>query len=82
MNGAILAHSDEYVQILLENLSNPSLNRAVKPPLLAVFGDIASATGAQFERYLRFCMDLLTQAAKVTVPVRVHMAPCMHLLVA
>jgi importin subunit beta-1 len=51
-------------------LQNPNLNRACKPPLLSVFGDIAVAVEEDFNRYLVYVQTILSQASKTTVPVR------------
>jgi hypothetical protein len=58
------------MQVLLVALENPALKRDVKPPMLSVFGDVAMAIGAQFQRYLAppsRTMVMLYQASKITV---------------
>jgi hypothetical protein len=47
----------------------PELTKSCKPPLIAVFGDIALALAEHFQRYLGHVMTVVLQAAAVTVPV-------------
>jgi len=63
----IAPYCDEIVTLLMQNLQNPQLNRNVKPPMLSVFGDIALAIGAAFEKYLQITMSMLAAAAQTTV---------------
>ncbi len=51
-------------------MQNPDLNRAVKPHLISVFGEVAGAVGKHFIAYLVYVMTLVIQAAATTVPVR------------
>jgi len=67
LEGKVLQYCDEFVALLLRNLQNPSLNRNVKPVILAHFGDIALAVGGHFEKYLAVTMQMLEQAGKTTV---------------
>jgi importin subunit beta-1 len=67
----LLPYCDAIIQGLLVALENPDLKRDVKPPMLGLFGDIALATGAGFQRYLAppsRAMVMLYQASKTTVP--------------
>jgi len=59
--------TDEIMTVLLKNLSNPTLNRTVKPPILSCFGDIALAIGGNFEKYLGPVTEVLGQAARTDV---------------
>ncbi|KDN53633.1 putative karyopherin beta-1 subunit [Tilletiaria anomala UBC 951] len=61
-------YCETFVKVLFENLSSPTLNRSVKPPILSCFGDIAIAIGAQFEPYLATTMTGLGQAALMQAP--------------
>ena len=67
LEAKVLQYCDEFVHLLLRNLQNPSLNRNVKPVILAHFGDIALAIGGHFEKYLQVTMQMLEQAAKTSV---------------
>ncbi len=58
-------YCESFVKVLFENLSSPTLNRNVKPPILSCFGDIAIAIGGAFEPYLSGTMTVLAQAASV-----------------
>lgn len=61
-------YCNDYVTALLENLQNSMLNRAVKPPVLCCFGDIALAIGGHFEPYLQVTLMMCMQAQATTVP--------------
>jgi importin subunit beta-1 len=54
-----------FMGVLLENLQSEVLNRNVKIPILACFGDIALAIGAGFEVYLEHTMGVLRQAGSL-----------------
>ena len=68
IEASVQPHCDKIVTLLLQNLTNPNLNRCVKPPTLAVFGDIALAIGPAFAPYFETVMEMLRQAAATTVP--------------
>jgi len=63
----IIPFCDEIVQLLLRNLQNQSLNRNVKPAILACFGDIALAVSGAFEKYMAITMEMLVQASMTVV---------------
>ncbi len=51
-------------------MQDPELNREVKPALISVFGDVATAIGADFTAYVVGVTTLVAQAAQTQVPVR------------
>jgi len=55
-------YANAFMSVLLENLQSEVLNRNVKIPILACFGDIALAIGVQFQPYLDATMNVLRQA--------------------
>mmetsp|Transcript_33096 Transcript_33096/g.87373 ORF Transcript_33096/g.87373 Transcript_33096/m.87373 type:complete len:871 (-) Transcript_33096:190-2802(-) len=60
-------HCDQLMQLLLQDLENPQLNRQVKPGVISVIGDIAMAVEGNFDRYLPNTMPMLIQAASTTM---------------
>lgn len=68
LESKIQPYCNDYVTALLENLQNPMLNRAVKPPVLSAFGDIALAIGGNFEPYMQVTLMMLIQAQATRAP--------------
>ena len=62
----ILPYCDIILAQLLQNLRNNDLNKDVKPPIIACFGDIALAIGADFERYLNYVMPMIASAMQLS----------------
>ncbi|KAF7975253.1 hypothetical protein HWV62_10120 [Athelia sp. TMB] len=58
-------YSNNFMNLLLENLQSEVLNRNVKISILTCFGDIALAIGPAFEPYLDTTMGVLRQAGAV-----------------
>lgn len=65
---AIRKYTDEYMRCIVNNLMDPELNREVKPALISVFGDVATAIGADFTAYVVGVTTLVAQAAQTQVP--------------
>ncbi|KAF0685755.1 Aste57867_22363 [Aphanomyces stellatus] len=61
----------EIINQLLVILRFPNLNRSVKPPVIAVFGDIGLAIEGEFEVYFQHVVEMLLQAAQACVSVQV-----------
>lgn len=59
---------DEIMTILLQNLSQPTLDRRCKAPILAVFGDFALAIETKYAKYLQPTMNRLQQASMTSIP--------------
>lgn len=59
----MLPYCDEIIYLLLENLSDPSIHRSVKPQILSVFGDIALSIGPDFAKYFDLVMQMLLQVS-------------------
>ncbi|RKP07815.1 armadillo-type protein [Thamnocephalis sphaerospora] len=58
-------YSDSFMTLLMQALQSATIAREVKPPVLSCFGDIALATGGQFEKYLPTTMLAIGQACSV-----------------
>lgn len=63
----MLPYCDEIMTLLLENLSNDSVNRSVKPQIFSVFGDVALSIGPEFKKYLDVVLQTLAQASQANV---------------
>ncbi|XP_054707548.1 importin subunit beta-1-like [Uloborus diversus] len=63
----VLPYCDDIMTMLMENLSNASVHRTVKPQILSVFGDIALAVGPHFRKYLDIVIQTLLQASQTQV---------------
>lgn len=59
-------YCDSFMNYLLNNLRSTALSNQFKPAILQCFGDIASAIGGHFEKYLSVVAQVLQQAATVT----------------
>lgn len=57
-----LPYADEIMTLLLENLSDSTVHRSVKPQILSAFGDIVLSIGPQFKKYLDVVLLTLSQA--------------------
>lgn len=68
---AMVPHCDKIITVLLTNLQNRDLDRAVKPTILSVFGDIAWSIGGNFEKYLQIVMHMLKQAADTVIKTQI-----------
>ena len=67
LQSEMMGYADSIVQLLLEALKSPTLNRTMKPPILSCLGDIAMAVKSQFERYLKMVMECMKEAAHSSV---------------
>mmetsp|Transcript_601 Transcript_601/g.716 ORF Transcript_601/g.716 Transcript_601/m.716 type:complete len:877 (+) Transcript_601:69-2699(+) len=67
VEGSIKPYCKEIMVTLANNLKDPNLNKAVKPPTLGVFGDIALAMGPDYEPYLNDSMEIIFSAAQADV---------------
>ncbi|CAF4758012.1 importin subunit beta-1 isoform X1 [Pieris napi] len=63
----VLPYCDEIIYLLMANLSDPTIHRAVKPQILSVFGDIALSIGPDFKKYFDLVMQMLLQASNIQV---------------
>ena len=67
LKSKMLPYCDEIMTLLLENLSNDSVNRSVKPQIFSVFGDVALSIGPEFKKYLDVVLQTLAQASQANV---------------
>ncbi|KAL7297769.1 hypothetical protein TKK_0008804 [Trichogramma kaykai] len=67
LKNKILPYCDEIMTLLLENLSDNTVHRSVKPQILSVFGDIALSIGLEFKKYLDVVLHTLAQASQTYV---------------
>lgn len=68
IEGRIQPYCDEIMGVLVEALKDVSINRSVKPPVIACFGDIALAIGGAYEPYLQLSAMMLMQASTTQAP--------------
>lgn len=68
IEGRIQPHCDEIMTVLVDSLKDVSINRAVKPPVISCFGDIAMAIGGAYEPYLQLSAMMLMQASGTQAP--------------
>jgi len=61
-------YCDTLMQLLMENLRVPELNRNVKPAIVSCVGDIALSIGGAFEKYLQIVVNMLQIAGQVAAP--------------
>ncbi|KAH7099422.1 karyopherin Kap95 [Auriculariales sp. MPI-PUGE-AT-0066] len=67
MGEGAATYAGGFMNLLFENLRSDVLQRSVKIPILACFGDIALSIGPHFEPYLDTTMTVLGQAGQVQV---------------
>ncbi|XP_011496012.1 PREDICTED: importin subunit beta-1 isoform X2 [Ceratosolen solmsi marchali] len=67
LKNKMLPYCDEIMTLLLENLTDSTVHRSVKPQILSVFGDIALSIGLEFKKYLDVVFQTLAQASQVYV---------------
>ncbi|XP_073988755.1 importin subunit beta Fs(2)Ket isoform X2 [Rhodnius prolixus] len=67
LKNKILPYCDEIMTLMLENLSDNSVHRSVKPEILSVFGDIALSIGPEFKKYIDVVIQTLIQASTLQV---------------
>lgn len=68
IEGRIQPECDEIMTVLVDSLKDVSINRAVKPPVISCFGDIAMAIGGAYEPYLQLSAMMLMQASGTRAP--------------
>ncbi|XP_071449486.1 importin subunit beta-1 [Hetaerina americana] len=62
-----IPYCDEIMMLLLENLSDSTVHRSVKPHILSAFGDVVISIGPEFKKYLDVVMQTLAQASQAQV---------------
>ena len=67
MDAQVAQFSDNIMEVLLKTLSDPSVDRTIKPQILSSFGDIALAIGDKFEPYLPHVLPMLQGAQHLSV---------------
>ncbi|XP_014663042.1 PREDICTED: importin subunit beta-1-like [Priapulus caudatus] len=67
LGARVLPFCDEIMTLLLENLGDEHVHRAVKPQILSVFGDVALAIGPEFRKYVDVVLGTLQQASRAQV---------------
>eukprot|EP00300_Choanocystis_sp_HF-7_P024817 c26368_g1_i1.p1 GENE.c26368_g1_i1~~c26368_g1_i1.p1 ORF type:complete len:863 (+),score=211.06 c26368_g1_i1:47-2590(+) len=67
LHKSLITYIDPIMQVLLTNLQNPELDNSVRPPIMAVFGDIALAVGEKIIDYLQNVVGVLSLAVQWSV---------------
>ena len=67
LNQKMLPFCDGILYQLLQDLQSTQLHRAVKPPILSCFGDLALAVGTAFEKYLPYIIPMLQSATQLSM---------------
>lgn len=67
LEALLVQYSDGIMQVLLSTLSDPSVDRTIKPHILSSFGDIALAVSDHFENYLPHVTPMLRGAEGLSV---------------
>ncbi len=65
---SFITWSDEVMTILLRHLTNPSIERTLKTHMIECMGDIATAVGANFDRYCNHVLPMLKEASTFQFP--------------
>ncbi|XP_019853838.1 PREDICTED: importin subunit beta-1 isoform X2 [Amphimedon queenslandica] len=60
----LIPYCENIMQIMVDTLSNPTVHRSIKPPILSTIGDIALAIGSQFMIYCAPVLGILEQASR------------------
>eukprot|EP00099_Drosophila_melanogaster_P005270 NP_001246108.1 female sterile (2) ketel, isoform D [Drosophila melanogaster] len=61
----MVPYSNEIMTVLINNLTEPTIHRTVKPQVLSAFGDIALSIGNHFLPYLSMVLDMLRVASNL-----------------
>lgn len=67
LDAQLVQYSDRVMQVLLGTLSDPAVDRTIKPQILSAFGDIAMAVSNHFETYLAHVLPMLRGAQSLSV---------------
>jgi len=76
----IIPYCDAIVEILLDNLRNIKTHRSLKSAILTCLSNIASAIGAEFDRYSNVTFQILEQACKSLIFITIDEATSYDLL--
>lgn len=63
----MVPYCDEIMSVLMNDLSEPNLDRSVKPHILSAFGDMALSIGSDFLKYLNVVLEMLRAASDLQV---------------
>ncbi|EDW46374.1 importin subunit beta [Drosophila sechellia] len=61
----MVPYANEIMTVLINNLTEPTIHRTVKPQVLSAFGDIALSIGSHFLPYLSMVLDMLRVASNL-----------------